>query len=59
MPLTGPDHVRLTRTAPILDGGADGRWIACDEPGYDGEDLLSEGRYMMVAGVAVEDAEAY
>jgi hypothetical protein len=58
MPQTGPDHERLTQTAPTLDSETDGRWIASDESGYDGEDLLSDGRYMMVAGVAVDDAEA-
>ncbi|MER5478793.1 DUF3800 domain-containing protein [Streptomyces sp. NPDC002734] len=58
MPLTGAEYERLAQTAPTLDSEADGRWIACDESGYDGEDLLSEGLYMMVAGVAVDDAEA-
>lgn len=58
MPLTGPEYQRFTQSAPTLDSGTDGRWIACDESGYDGEDLLSEGRYMMVAAVAVDDAEA-
>ncbi|MER6562094.1 DUF3800 domain-containing protein [Streptomyces sp. NPDC001027] len=58
MPLTGSDYQRLTHTAPTLDSETDGRWIACDESGYDGEDLLSEGRYMMVAAVAVDDAQA-
>lgn len=48
----------LTRTAPTLDNDTDGRWIASDESGYDGEHLLSDGRYMMVAGVAVDDAAA-
>ncbi|MFJ8053699.1 DUF3800 domain-containing protein [Streptomyces luteogriseus] len=58
MPLTGPEYQRLTQTKPTLDSETDGRWIACDESGYNGEDLLSAGRYMMVAGVAVDDAEA-
>lgn len=58
MPLTGAEYQRLTQTAPTLDSETDGRWIACDESGYDGEDLLSDGRYLMVAGVAVDDAEA-
>ncbi|GHG00409.1 MULTISPECIES: DUF3800 domain-containing protein [Streptomyces] len=58
MPLTGPEYQRLTQTAPTLDSETEGRWIACDESGYDGEDLLSDGRYMMVAGVAVDDAMA-
>ncbi|MCX5613535.1 DUF3800 domain-containing protein [Streptomyces sp. NBC_00047] len=58
MPLTGPEYERFTRTAPTLNCETDGRWIASDESGYDGEDLLADGRYMMVAGVAVDDAEA-
>ena len=58
MPLTGAEYQRLTQAAPTLDSETDGRWIACDESGYDGEDLLSDGRYLMVAGVAVDDAEA-
>ncbi|WP_158821106.1 MULTISPECIES: hypothetical protein [unclassified Streptomyces] len=58
MPLTGPEYERYTRTAPTLNCETDGRWIASDESGYDGEDLLADGRYMMVAGVAVDDAEA-
>ncbi|MYV51649.1 DUF3800 domain-containing protein [Streptomyces sp. SID3212] len=58
MPLTGPGYERLSHTTPTVDSEGGGRWIACDESGYDGEDLLSEGLHMMVAGVAVDDAEA-
>ncbi|MFD9865224.1 DUF3800 domain-containing protein, partial [Streptomyces alboflavus] len=34
-----------------------GRWIACDESGNDGEQLLN-GRYLVYASVAVDDAQA-
>lgn len=34
------------------------RWIACDESGWDGEQLLNGNRYLVYASVANDDAQA-
>jgi len=58
MVLETPEHQRYNTPSMTSDGAVDGRWIACDESGYDGEQLLSPGRYMAVSAVAVDDVEA-
>ncbi|MEU3411301.1 DUF3800 domain-containing protein [Streptomyces sp. NPDC006658] len=57
MPLTGDDFTLYSRTAATSNSEGSGRWIACDESGNDGEQLLN-GRYLVYASVAVDDAEA-
>jgi hypothetical protein len=57
--LTGEAYVHRTRTAPTVDGDADGRWIAADESGWNGEALLQPGEpYVSVGSVAVDDIDA-
>lgn len=46
------------QTGSTQDGGAAGRWVACDESGSDGEQLLNGGPYFVYAAVAVNDREA-
>ena len=57
MPLTGDNFTLYSRTVATSDSEGSGRWIACDESGNDGEQLLN-GRYLVYASVAVDDAEA-
>ncbi|GAA3747761.1 DUF3800 domain-containing protein [Streptomyces sp. NEAU-PBA10] len=57
MPLTGDDFTLYSRTTATSNSEGSGRWIACDESGNDGEQLLN-GRYLVYASVAVDDAEA-
>ncbi|WP_432108503.1 hypothetical protein [Streptomyces sp. AA1529] len=58
MPLTGEAFTHRNQTAPTQDSDATGRWIASDESGWDGEQLWGRGRYLVVASVAIDDAEA-
>ncbi|QES51892.1 hypothetical protein DEJ50_32640 [Streptomyces venezuelae] len=58
MPLTGDAFTQYSRTEPTQDSTASGRWIACDESGYGGEQLLNNGRYLVYASVAIDDVEA-
>ncbi|MFF3354156.1 DUF3800 domain-containing protein [Streptomyces sp. NPDC002917] len=60
-----PQHTRQVagdalnrRHRLLVDGGAAGRWVACDESGWDGEQLIGRGPYFVYAAVAVDDAEA-
>jgi hypothetical protein len=34
------------------------RWVACDESGWDGEQLLNGKRHLVYASVAIDDAQA-
>ncbi|MBZ6142529.1 DUF3800 domain-containing protein [Streptomyces olivaceus] len=48
-----------TQSGPTTDGDTAGRWAACDESGWDGEQLIGRrGPYFVYAAVAVDDAEA-
>ncbi|MFC9759655.1 hypothetical protein [Streptomyces sp. NPDC056921] len=58
MPLTGDAFTQYSRTAPTKDSLDSGRWVACDESGYGGEQLLNNGRYLVYASVAIDDVEA-
>ncbi|MFB9578826.1 DUF3800 domain-containing protein [Streptomyces yanii] len=58
MPLTGDDFTQCSWTTPTKDGPDSGRWVACDESGYGGEQLLNNGRYLVYASVAIDDVEA-
>lgn len=46
------------QVGPTLDDGTAGRWVACDESGWDGEQLMNGGPYFVYAAVAVDDSEA-
>ncbi|MDG4778942.1 hypothetical protein O7614_04695 [Micromonospora sp. WMMD961] len=42
-----------------MDGGPDGRWIAADESGWDGEALFQPTEpYMTIGSVAIDDGDA-
>ncbi|WP_406733575.1 hypothetical protein [Streptomyces sp. NBC_01794] len=56
--LLGPNFSRRNRQAPTDDGAGDGRWIAIDESGYNGDQLSGRDRYMTLGSVAVDDTEA-
>ncbi|MFF1716920.1 DUF3800 domain-containing protein [Streptomyces sp. NPDC058268] len=58
MPLTGDAFTQYSRAEPTKDSADTGRWIACDESGYGGEQLLNNGRYLVYASVAIDDVEA-
>ncbi|MFI5690063.1 hypothetical protein [Streptomyces sp. NPDC051636] len=59
VPLTGEKYTQLNQAQSTADGEDDGRWVACDESGWDGEQLVGrERRFMVFASVAVDDAEA-
>lgn len=57
MPLIGDDFTLYSQTASTMDGEDNGRWIACDESGNDGEQLLNS-RYLVYASIAIDDVEA-
>ncbi|WP_158834897.1 DUF3800 domain-containing protein [Streptomyces sp. NRRL S-350] len=46
------DHPSLTADTNAA------RWVACDESGWDGEQLLNGKRHMVYASVAIDDANA-
>jgi hypothetical protein len=54
MPL--PDTV-FNHTSPTADTD-EARWVACDESGWDGEQLLNGHRHLVYASVAIDDAQA-
>jgi hypothetical protein len=58
--LLGDNYSRRNRPTPTEDGdgGREGRWIAIDESGYDGDQLHGRGRYMTLGSVVVDDTEA-
>ena len=59
MPLTGPGFAVRNRDLSTGDGAQDGRWLAVDESGWDGEQLHDrQRRYLTVAIVAVDDEVA-
>ncbi|WP_158973347.1 hypothetical protein [Streptomyces griseus] len=59
MPLTGETSSCLSQLESTADGEECGRWIACDESGWDGEQLVGrKRRFLVFASAAVDDAEA-
>jgi hypothetical protein len=46
-----------SQIGPTADGGTAGRWVACDESGWDGEQLIGRGPFFVYAAIAVDDAE--
>ncbi|MFF9704637.1 hypothetical protein ACF1FE_26145 [Streptomyces griseofuscus] len=59
MPLTGEKYTQLNQPEATTDGADHGRWIACDESGWDGEQLIGrKRRFLVYASVAVDDIEA-
>ena len=57
--LSGPAYVRYSRDTLTVDGGPDGRWIAADESGWDGEALFQPTEpYMTIGSVAIDDGDA-
>jgi hypothetical protein len=47
---TGP---AFAHPAPTTDTDRE-RWVACDESGWDGEQLLNGSRYLVYASVAID-----
>ncbi|MFH9957406.1 hypothetical protein ACH4OX_24780 [Streptomyces roseolus] len=59
MALTGEKYAQLNQNEPTSDDAGGGRWIACDESGWDGEQLVGrQRRFLVFASVAIDDAEA-
>lgn len=59
VPLTGEKYSQLNHSVPTADGEEYGRWVACDESGWDGEQLVGrERRFLAFASVAVDDDAA-
>ncbi|KUJ68679.1 hypothetical protein ACZ90_17530 [Streptomyces albus subsp. albus] len=59
MALTGEKYAQLNQNEPTSDDAGEGRWIACDESGWDGEQLVGrQRRFLVFASVAIDDAEA-
>lgn len=59
VPLTGEKYSQLSHSMPTAGGEKDGRWVACDESGWGGEQLAGwEHRFLVSASVAVDDREA-
>jgi hypothetical protein len=59
VPLTGEKYTQLNQPEATADGADRGRWIACDESGWDGEQLVGrQRRFMVYASVAADDVEA-
>ncbi|WP_370380950.1 hypothetical protein [Catenulispora sp. GAS73] len=58
--LLGEKYRRRNRVDPTRDGDPEGRWIAIDESGWDGEQLLgaSRSRYLIIGSVAISDEDA-
>jgi hypothetical protein len=57
--LVGDAFVRRTRTAVTVDGDGEGRWIAVDESGWNGEALMHPDEpYVSIGSVAVDDVVA-
>lgn len=54
MTLTDP---AFTHPGPTRDTDQE-RWVACDESGWDGEQLLNGSRYLVYASVAIDDTQA-
>ncbi|WP_326809752.1 hypothetical protein OIE62_40425 [Streptomyces scopuliridis] len=57
MSLTASESV-YNQVGPTANGVLAGRWAACDESGWDGEQLMGRGPFFVYAAVAVDDAEA-
>ncbi|MEU0276791.1 hypothetical protein [Streptomyces sp. NPDC006307] len=59
MTLTGEKYTQLNQIEPTSDSAGGGRWIACDESGWDGEQLVGrQRRFLVFVSVAIDDAEA-
>ncbi|WP_159001187.1 DUF3800 domain-containing protein [Streptomyces sp. SBT349] len=58
MPLSGDAFSRFNHPTPTRNTAGTGQWVACDESGYGGEQLMNNGRYLVYASVAVDDAVA-
>lgn len=59
MTLTGDKYTQLNQNEPTSDDVSGGRWIACDESGWDGEQLVGrQRRFLVFASVAIDDVEA-
>ncbi|MFD8062000.1 hypothetical protein ACFXA0_21240 [Streptomyces cyaneofuscatus] len=57
MALTGEKYTQLNQNEPTSDDAGGGRWIACDESGWDGEQLAGrKRRFLVFASVAIDDA---
>ncbi|MET8631762.1 hypothetical protein [Streptomyces sp. NPDC004680] len=58
--LLGPNYARRNQLGPTADIVGEGRWVAVDESGWDGDQLHGEhrSRYLSLGSVAISDADA-
>ncbi|MFJ9085430.1 hypothetical protein ACIRL3_23715 [Streptomyces sp. NPDC102384] len=58
--LKGAKYARRNQVDLTADVGGDGRWVAVDESGYDGDQLhgAQRSRYLSIGSVAISDSEA-
>ncbi|MEU5796204.1 hypothetical protein ABZ800_22190 [Streptomyces sp. NPDC047813] len=58
--LLGPNYARRNQLSATTDIGGEGRWVAVDESGWDGDQLHGEqrSRYLSIGSVAISDADA-
>lgn len=59
MGLSGVAYSASSRSGPTRDDEGDGRWVAVDESGWDGEQLYGRAdRFLSIGSVAIDDEEA-
>lgn len=59
MGLSGAAYSLSSHTGPTKDDDGDGRWVAVDESGWDGEQLYGRAdRFLSIGSVAIDDDEA-
>lgn len=57
--LRGPDYVVADHDSLTDDSQGTGRWVACDESGWDGEKLLGRSdRFLSIGSIAIDDSRA-
>lgn len=58
--LLGPNYARRIQLSATADTEGQGRWVAVDESGWDGDQLHGEqrSRYLSIGSVAISDADA-
>lgn len=59
MGLSGAAYSRGSQNVATRDGSVDGRWVAVDESGWDGEQLFGRAdRFLSIGSVAIDDEDA-
>ncbi|MGY5060006.1 hypothetical protein ACWDFR_39080 [Streptomyces sp. 900105755] len=58
--LLGPGYAHRNQLGPTADVEGEGRWVAVDESGWDGDQLHGEqrSRFLSIGSVAISDADA-